>query len=114
MTNPIILPRERLAVADLVPVVVLDAHSDTWYEAVAVPGWLEAVQAWARANRMRPENVRRIEIFDVGGRWFARTEEYARGQMGGPVFDRKEGAPVVHTSTYVLDGPPPALPGGEG
>lgn len=95
------------------PIFVYDSRDPATRGREDTPWWGE-VLAWMRANRMDPNQTCRIEIFDLDGAWFARTVEYTQALRGGKLCDPVAWEPVAHRSTYVLDGPPPALPGGEG
>ncbi|MEU8278203.1 hypothetical protein ACFYOK_37450 [Microbispora bryophytorum] len=95
--------------AEPTPVMAMDG-SDPWLD--AEPGRRESLIAWLRENHVNAVEVRRLEVYDLGGQWFARTQEYTPARRWGRLYDPVAKEMVIHQSTYVLNSPPPQMPQG--
>ncbi len=97
--------------ADLTPVLVYDATNPDQRHIESTPAW-QALLAWMRTQHIDPDQTRRLEVYDLHGTWYAKTVEYTPARRGGRLVDPAAEDHVTHTSTYVLNSPPPAVPYG--
>ncbi|MFI7630234.1 hypothetical protein [Microbispora rosea] len=88
------------------PTFVYDSRDPDTRGLEDTPAW-HTLLDWMRTQRMNPDQTRRLELYHLNGQWFARTLEYTEAQRWGRLFVPHAGEYVLHTSTYVLNSPPP-------